>query len=195
MLTINEKKVLRKLLASFGENYSINEIAKGCSITPNGALKMLRKFEKEGILKSKKIANIISYSINFDNEKTKNILELALNEDLTGKLKFRYEDLKPLKEIAEVCILFGSYIGLKKEPNDLDLFFILNLLNFKKYKEKSPQIYKTMPIKIHDVLQTEEDFKKNIANKDKVIIEILKNGKILWGGRKIISLIENENAR
>lgn len=195
MLTTNEKKVLRILLTLFRENYSINQIAKECSITPNGTLKILRKFEKEGILKSKKIANIIAYSIDFNNEKTKNVLELSLSEDLTGRVKFRYEDLMPLKEITEVCILFGSYIDLKKEPNDMDVLFILNKLQFKEYKEKSLQIYKTIPIKVHDVLQTEEDLKKNIANNDKVIIEILKKGKIFWGSKKIIEIIENEYKR
>jgi len=195
MLTHNEKKVLRVLLTLFKENLSINQIAKKCSITPNGTLKILRKFEKEGILKSKKIANIISYSINFENEKTKNILELSLNEELTGRVKFRYEDLKILKEITDACILFGSYIDQKKEPNDMDVLFILNKLQFKKYKEESLQIYKTIPIKVQDILQTEEDFKKNIANKDKVILEILKTGKIFWGSKKIISIIENEYQR
>ncbi len=195
MLTVNEKKVLKMLLTAFDEDYSINQIAKKCALAPNGALKILRKFEKEGILKSKKLANIMSYSINFENEKTKNIIELTLISDLTGKLKFRYEDLKPLKDITKVCILFGSYTNLKKEPNDLDVLFILNKTKFKSYKEKSSQIYKTIPVKVHDVLQTEEDFSKNIKNKNKVIIEILKTGIILWGYRKIIELIENECKR
>ncbi len=195
MLTLNEKKVLRVLLTLFGESYSINQIAKKCAITPNGTLKILRKFEKEGLLQSKKIANILSYFLDFNNEKTKNILELALNEDLAGRIKFRYEDLKKLKDITEVCILFGSYIDLKKEPNDLDILFILNKMQFKKYKKESLQIYKTIPIKVHDILQTEEDFKKNIGNKDKVIIEILKTGKILWGSKKVISIIEDGNKK
>lgn len=180
------------LLTSFGEDYSINQIAKSCNLAPNGALKILRKFEREGILKSKKIANINSYSINFENDKTKNIIELTLISDLTGKLKFRYEDLKPLKDVTKECIAFGSYIDLKKEPNDMDILFILNKEKFKLYKEKSSQIYKTIPVKVHDILQTEEDFKENIKNRDKVIIEILRTGIVLWGYRKIIELIENE---
>jgi len=192
MLTANEKKILKMLLTTFGENYSINQIAKKCSITPNGTLKILRKFEKEGILESKKIANISSYSINFKNEKTKSILELALISDLTGKLKFRHEDLKQLKEITKACIFFGSYINSKREPNDLDILFIIDKKSFNSYKEKSLQIYKTIPVKVHDVLQTEEDFSKNIKNKDKVVLETLKTGIILWGYKKIIELIENE---
>lgn len=180
------------LLTSFGEDYSINQIAKNCNIAPNGALKILRKFEKEGVLKSRKIANINSYSINFENDKTKNIIELTLISDLTGKLKFRYEDLKPLKDVTKECIAFGSYTNLKKEPNDLDILFILDREKFKLYKEKSSQIYKTIPVKVHDILQTEEDFKENIKNRDRVVIEILRTGIVLWGYRKIIELIENE---
>jgi len=191
MLTKNEKKVLRMLLASFGETHSINQIAKECSLAPNGALKLLRKFEKEGILSPKKIANIKSYSINFASEKAKNVLELALIPELSGRVKFRYEDLKPLKEITASCILFGSYADLKKEPNDLDILFVLDSKDFKRYKEKSSQIYKTLPVKVHDILQTEEDFKENLESRDKVVVEILKTGVILWGTKKIIELTEN----
>ena len=50
MLTINEKKVLKELFYFFGEDYSINEISRKCDIAPNGALKILRKFEKIGII-------------------------------------------------------------------------------------------------------------------------------------------------
>ena len=71
MITKNESKVLRMLLMAFGEEYSINRIAKVCGLSPNGALKTLRKFESQGILTVKKIANINSYKINFSNNKTK----------------------------------------------------------------------------------------------------------------------------
>lgn len=183
------------LLTAFGESYSINQIARKCALAPNGALKILRKFEKEGILSSKKIANIVSYSINFEDEKTKNILELILISELNKKLKFRYSDLKLLKDTTKVCILFGSYIDLKREANDLDIFFILDKRKFRLYKEKSVQIYKTIPVKVHDILQTEEDFSRNIKNKNEVVIEVLRTGIILWGHKKIIDLIENEYTR
>jgi len=191
MLTEKEKKVLKMLLTAFGEDYSINEIAKKCNLAPNGAFKILKKFEKQGILASRNIANIKSYKINFENEKTKNVLELALIPELKGRVKFRLEDLKPLKGFIKACILFGSYSDLKKEPNDIDLLMIIDKENFKKYKEKSAIIYKTFPVKVHDILQTEDDIKENLAKKDKTLIEIVKTGIILWGYKTIIDLIEN----
>jgi DNA-binding Lrp family transcriptional regulator len=194
MLTQNEKKVLKILLTAF-EDYSINQIARLAKLSPNGAYKILKKFRNEGILKSKQIANIKSYSLDFDNEKTGNILQYALIPKLEGRIKFRFDDLKELKKITLASIMFGSYIDLKKEPNDLDILFIIDTKHYKTYKENSTRIFKTIPIKVHDILQTEKDFKENIAKKDKVLIDILKTGKILWGHDKIIDLIEYGNKK
>jgi len=194
MLTENEKKVLKLLLMKFDDEYSINEIARICSLTPNGALKILKKFEKESILIPKKIANIKSYSLDFNNEKTKNILELSLISELKGRLKFRREDLEPIKKTTILCIVFGSYVD-KKEPNDIDILFVIDKLKFKEYKKKTSEIFKTIPIKVHDVIQTKRDFKENIHKKNKVIINALKYGIIFWGYKEIIEFIENEYKR
>lgn len=195
MLTENEAKILKMLLTAFGEEYSINHIAKQCRMAPNGAFKILRKLEKEGILESKQISHIKSYKLNFDSEKTKSIVEIALYSDIKGRIKFRYDDLKPLKDIAAACIIFGSYIDMKKEPNDLDIMFIIEKDKFKAYKEALKAVYPAMPIKVHDVLQTEEDIKKNILNKDKTIIQILRTGIILWGHKKIVEVIGDDYKR
>lgn len=189
MLTNNERKVLRLLLTAFDRNYSINNIAKECDLAPNGAYKILKKFEQEGVLKAKRIVNIKSYAINFDDEKTESILELALIPTLEGRIKYRLEDFKPLKEITKTCIIFGSYTDLKKEPNDMDVLFIIDKKNFKEYKKRLADII--VPVKIHDILQTEEDLKDNIITKDKIILQILTTGLILWGQKTIIQVIKN----
>lgn len=191
MLTDNEIKILRLLMTSFDRDYSINNIAKECNLSPNGALKILKKFEREDIFKTKKIANIISYKLNFENEKTANIVELALMPELKEKAKHRLEDFKELKEITKSCILFGSYISEKKESHDLDVLFILEKKNFKKYKKKLIEIKHVVPAEIHDVLQTEEDLKNNLLKKDNVILEILNKGIILWGQKTIVNVIKN----
>jgi DNA-binding Lrp family transcriptional regulator len=193
MLTLNEKKVLRLLLTSFDLDHSINQVAKQCKLAPNGALKILKKFKQEGILKTKKIANIISYKINFDNEKTMNVLELVLIPDLKGRIEYRLDDFLELKEITKACIIFGSYIDIKKEPNDLDVLFILNKDNFKEYKKRLTALKNIIPVKVHDVIQTEEDLKRNIKEKNNVIIEILGKGMILWGYKTILKVIKNVN--
>lgn len=195
MLTNNEKKVLKLLMVSINIDYSINNIAKECHLSPNGALKILRKLEKEDILKTKRIANIISYKLNFDNENTLSILHLALVSKIEDKIKYRKDDFKDLKEITDACIIFGSYITKKKAPNDLDVLFLLNKDKFKVYKKKLNDIKNIVPAKIHDVLQTENDLEDNICSQDKVILDILKEGILLWGHDKIIKVIKNVHKR
>ena len=89
------------------------------------------------------------------------------------------------------CILFGSYIGSKKEPRDLDVLFILDRDNHKGYKKRLTAIADIVPAKIHDIIQTEEDLRKNITRKDRVILEILTAGIILWGQKTIIKVIKD----
>ncbi|MBU0614528.1 MAG: hypothetical protein KJ601_00380 [Nanoarchaeota archaeon] len=189
MLTDNEIKILRLLMVKYKIDYSINEMARECSLTPNGALKILRKFEHEGILKVKKIGNIRSFELIFDNDKTEIILEYALIPKLEGRLKNRVEDLKVLRETVKVCILFGSYIDLKKNPNDMDILCILDKTRFKEYKKKLSEAAQIMPVKIHDVVQTEDDLADNLCKSDTVIIEILKKGIVLWGQKELLKVI------
>ncbi len=195
MLTKNEGRVMREILTSFGRDYSINELARICKIAPNGAFKILKKFEKEGVLKEKKIANISSFHINFDNIKTKSLLELSLIQESVGRVKYRTQDLTPLKKITQIAVIFGSYITEKEKPSDLDLLFILSQKDFKEYKKISNKIYSVMPIKVQDVLQTMEDFKDNIRKNDIIIVEALKKGFILWGHEKIIEVLKDESKR
>ncbi|MFH1065542.1 MAG: winged helix-turn-helix domain-containing protein [Nanoarchaeota archaeon] len=191
MITANERKVLRFLGAS-QEDYSMNEISKKCGITPNGAYKILTKLEKEGILKQKRIANINSYKINFENDKTMRVLELAFIPDkLEGRVKIRAEDLQPLKAAAEACILFGSYITSKQNPGDIDIVFVMEKSKFKAFKQKLAAVQEIMPVRIQDVVQTEEDLQQNLKKGDKIIKEALQNGIVLWGYDVIAGVVKN----
>ena len=190
MLTQNEKKVLRLLMVSVNKDYSINQIAKICGLAPNGALKILRKFRKEGILKLKDIANAKSYRLDFDNSKTTIILNLALSPELTKKLDYRFEDLKEIKGCSQGCVVFGSYIE-KKNPNDIDILFILKKSGYKDSMKKLDEIRSIIPLKVHEIIQTSKDLELNILNEDKVIINALQNGVIFWGSELIIDVIGN----
>jgi hypothetical protein len=192
MLTPGEKKVLRIILTSFGTEYSINNIANESNLSPNGAYKILKKFEKEGILLPKKIANIVSYKINFDNEKTPLVLELALIPDLNKRIQNRADDLRKLKPIALSCIFFGSYLS-KVDPDDLDVLFVLDKINYEKYTHEIIKAKEIIPVALHDIVQTKEDIKNNIIKKDKIVLDILRNGVIIWGQDLLIQVIRDLN--
>jgi DNA-binding Lrp family transcriptional regulator len=192
MITNNEKKILRFLLAHFNSDYSINEIAKRCGLAPNGAYDILKKFEEKNILISKKIANAKSYKINFNNRETNKLLELILMPDYSeSKIKYRYNDLKPLESISSLCIIFGSYATKKENPNDIDILFVIKKSNYNKYSEILEKAKRILPLKLHDVIQTREDIIKNIKADEKLILEVIYSGIILWGHEFLIEVIKD----
>ncbi|MBU0930315.1 MAG: winged helix-turn-helix domain-containing protein [Nanoarchaeota archaeon] len=192
MLTDNEKKVLKFLMIS-SNHYSINDIAKNCRLAPNGAYKILKKLENTGIIYFEEIGRIKAYRINFENPLTKNYLEIALTDDRIkeSKIKIRIQDFRELKSLCKAAVIFGSYITEKKNPNDIDVLFIMDADNYKEYNAKLEDIRNIIPYKIHDVIQTQKDFIKNLKKQDKIIIEAVKNGLVLWGHAFIVNSIEN----
>ena len=196
MITNNEKKILKFLLANFYSDYSINELAKKCSLAPNGAYEILKKFEEKEILLPKNVANSKSYKINFDSIETNKLLELALIPDYKEpKIKYRYNDLKPLEDITSLCIIFGSYAAKKEKPNDIDILFVIKKSDYKRYSEILGKVKRILPLKLHDVIQTKEDLIKNIKKEEKLIIEAISGGIVLWGHEFLIGVIKNAAKR
>ncbi len=196
ILTRNEQRILRFLATSSHRDYSINDIAKAVGISPNGAYKMLTKFKREGILEVKSIANIASYRLCFDEEKTRRIIELAfLPQPLEGRVQLRVKDLQPFKDVTKICILFGSYITTKKEPQDLDILFVLKKEDFDEYKKIMDKVQDITPIKIQDVILAKEDLKTNLEKQNPVVISALRDGIVLWGCDVLVQVIEHVYAR
>ena len=192
MITTNEKKVLRFLLVNFAKDYSINEIAKRCSLAPNGAYEILKKFEEKGVLSPKKISNVKSYKINFVSKEAIKLLELMLIPNYKeDKISYRYNDLKPLEEISSLCIIFGSYITQKEKPNDIDVLLVIKKENYRKYSKILEKVKRTLPIHLHDIIQTKEDLSKNIKKREKIILKAISEGLILWGHEFLIEVIKN----
>lgn len=192
MFTQNEKRILRFLATNLRKDHSINDVAKACGIAPNGAYKILIKLEKEGVFKVKQIANIKSYTLDFGNEKTTRVLELALMPDaLEGRIKARADDIQSLKPLTQACVFFGSYITTKQKPGDLDILFVLKRMNFGKYKQTLAKVQEIVPVKIQDVVQTSEDVTQNLKKNDPIINDVLRHGVVLWGADILVQMIKH----
>ncbi|MBU2633657.1 MAG: nucleotidyltransferase domain-containing protein [Nanoarchaeota archaeon] len=189
MITKKKSKVLKFLATgSHSDNY-INNVARQCVISVSGAHLILNNLEDENILKHEDIGNLKSYSIDF-NEKSKSLLELTYANKLDKKLENRKRELEDLKKYSKVAIVFGSYLH-KKDPNDIDILFILEEKDYNKFNDKLEDIGHIVPVKIHAVLQTKIDLIKNIKKKEKIVIEALRNGKLLYGNRYLVNILEN----
>ena len=192
MLTQNEKNILKFLMTSF-RHYSVNDISKENKLAPNGAYKILKKLEKLGVVYPTNVGKIKSYKINFNNKLTMNYLEIALSDERINdaKIKIRVQDFKDLMDICKAAVIFGSYITEKKKPNDIDVVFVIYKDKYKEYKNILEKIKEMLPYKIHDILQTPNDMANNLKEQDKIIINAIRNGIVLWGYDIIAGCVKN----
>jgi DNA-binding Lrp family transcriptional regulator len=184
------------LTRNFDERNSINEIGRKLEISPRGIYKILKNLEEMNAIKPEKIGNAIYYKVNLDEEIGVKLAAFVLvQNELNKYAKLQAEDLKQLKDITLSCILYGSVIRKGREAKDIDVMIVLSDENYKEdYKkvyEKLREISKLKPKKIHDLTLTRKDLVKGIKNKDDVIMDVIKTGKILWGSEIIVEAIKN----
>ena len=194
MITEKQSKVLKFLATgSYSENY-INNIARECDLAVSGSQWILNNLEEQNIVIHQDIGNLKSYNINF-NDKSKDFLSLAYSEKLNDKMENRKRELEPLKEVSKISIVFGSYLH-KKDPNDMDMLFILDKTSdYRNFNEKLGHLRHIIPVKIHAVLQTRKDLIENIKKKDKIVIEALRKGILLWGNKYMVEVLEDVNKK
>ena len=196
MLTKNERKVIRLLMASFSR-LSINDVARECYLAPNGANKILKKMEKQGVLIFEDVGRIKAYQINFGNPLAHNYLEIALADERSNepKIKVRAKDLENMKQVCQAAILFGSYVTEKKSPSDIDILFVLDKEKFGLYKKHLEAAKEIIPFKIHDILQTSQDLSANLKKSGSIIAGIIRTGVVLWGHENIAGIIEHAKTK
>ncbi len=194
VLTRNEKRLLSYLWRNYTEQSSINELAKRINITPKGAYKILQKFEKEDIVAKKRIANAMIYQLNFNNSKTEDIVKYTLKSEPAPNayVKVIKKDLQIIKEVTKAVILFGSVLTKGLNAKDIDLFVIIDKKKFQDLKTKIQEFESISPKKVHLLVQTEKDIKKNLRKRDPVVQEVLRKGCFLWGYNVLYKLIKND---
>ena len=159
------------------------------------------KLEKLAILKSENIANIKSYRINFENELIQSYLEIALLDKRINipKVKIRKQDFDKFKDICNAVVIFGSYLT-KEKPHDLDVLFVFEKSKYDSFKQNLKEkideyVRFSIPYPIHEMIQTPGDLTRNIKDKDKVIIDIIRHGVIMFGNKAIARCITDAHTK
>lgn len=192
VLTRNEQRLITYLWRNYTEQLSINELAKRLGITPKGAYIILKKFEKAGLVTKKIIANAAIYRFNYQDQKTKDVVEYALKSEQppNSYVAVLEKDLQPLQEITYAAILFGSVLTKGLQAQDLDVLAIINPKNLSALRAKIKEFESISPKKVHLLVQTKGDMQKNLRKRDPVILEVLRKGHILWGYDLLYQFLE-----
>lgn len=187
-ITKAEMEIILTIVKSPEIDYNGNNISHFVGITPTGALKILKRLEKESILKSKKIGKAVIYKINTEDTYARNHVGLILARErlyVQPRVKLWINELKKIKN-ADIIILFGSVLR-KEDPNDIDVVFVTDKKKFKKLQEEVEERNKINIKRIHPLYQGFEDIVMNIKKRDKPILNAIKGINVM-GEEKFVEV-------
>jgi len=93
-------------------------------------------------------------------------------------------------EGADIGILFGSVLR-KEKFNDVDALMVLRKAQNRRMDKSIRDLNKINVKKIHAVKQTRQDLVSNLWKKDRVVLEIIKSGIVLFGYEEIVEVVRD----
>ncbi len=177
-----EMEIVLRILKSPELAYNANSLAKEMKISSMGALKIVKRLEKENVLLAQQLGKATFYKINNTSAYVLNYLSFLLRREVEQAhpyVKMWTNEIKKIKHI-DSAILFGSVLKKYQEANDVDVLLVTNKRGFSLVKKEIEEINAINIKKIHPLYQTKQDLLKNIEKKDKVILNAIK-GKIIVG--------------
>ncbi|MBI1969645.1 winged helix-turn-helix transcriptional regulator [Candidatus Woesearchaeota archaeon] len=171
----NELKAVLAILKHPEQRYNAHTLSKELGISAMGTLKILKRLEKEGIVRGENIANARFYRVRIKEVYAREYAKFALLREAANappQVKRWIQELKKVR-YADAAILFGSVLR-KKDPKDIDVLFVTDQKRFKKLQEEIKELNALTPKAIHPIFQSYKDLVNNIKKKDVVILDAIK---------------------
>jgi Fe-S cluster biosynthesis and repair protein YggX len=190
-LSNKEIEILLVLFKDISIEYNSNNITKKMRITPAGAFKAMKNLERRNLIVGKKMGKAVFYKVNLKDYYAFRTMETLLINESRIKASRWLNEFKDLFKYTEIIIIFGSILKDPKKANDIDLLTVFKKENDENINNviKERRLISTKPI--HIIKQTTADLENNIKKKDKVILNVIKNGDILYGHEKLLEVIKN----
>jgi DNA-binding Lrp family transcriptional regulator len=187
----NETRVLVAIFKDVATEHNANTLSKILGITRMGTLNILKKLEQQGILVSKKLGKVAYYRPDIKSDYARSYIRFALQkeaEQSIPRVKRWVSELRKFESSAEIGILFGSVIS-KEKFDDVDVLLVFDDAKIRDVQKILEGINTINIKKVHLVKQKRNDFKENLARHDKVVLEILRTGMVLFGYDRLIGVV------
>lgn len=189
----SKTKILKILLKDLMIKPTVTSLANEVGMSRPGIWKVLKKLESEKLLVLSSIGegktSTYSISLNWDNPLLEKTLALALAEDALKNQRW-ISNFAELENKVDFLIIYGSIIYSPKEANDIDILGVVSNKNkFLEVEKSIKAIQKTQIKKIHILNFTQAEFKNELEKSNKVFIDAIKKGIILFGHEKFIKFI------
>ncbi len=190
----NEDRILKVFLKQFSVNWTITLLFKEINMSRVGTWKVLKKLKEDKLIiiysigKGKTSTFILK--LNWENPVLEKRLSLILAKEA---LKYQrwISNFGELESLNEFVILYGSILHSPKEASDIDILgIVFNKNNFLDIEKRIKKIQKTQIKEIHLENFTKSEFKDELKKPNKVFIDAIKKGIILFGQEKFIKFIK-----
>ncbi|MBI2173522.1 MAG: nucleotidyltransferase domain-containing protein [Candidatus Aenigmarchaeota archaeon] len=188
-MTKTEMLIVLKIAKTPERAFNSNNISKEVGITSMGALKIMKKLEKEGVFASKTAGKATFYSIG-DSEYARDYVKFLLKNEAAHSPPYTKRWINEIRKLksADAAVLFGSVLRKGKDANDVDVLVITDQGKLEKLKEEVAELNNINEKHIHVIYQSLDDLRNNIAKQDKVVLNALK-GIAVFGEEKLIEAI------
>ena len=189
-LTDNEREAVLVLFKDFTAYYNANSISKLLDISRVGALKMFRRMEENGLVKSQKIGKSIVYKLKLDDDYVKKLISFLLADEANGFKRWK-EEFKQLFKKDRIVMLFGSVLRNYEKANDIDLLVAAARADKKEIDKVIKEKREILPKKLHAIRLTHAELESNIRRKEAAILDIVKTGIVLHGQEEYVEILKN----
>ena len=187
-LTQKEQEALLIIYKGVADFYNANSLSKELMITQVGTMKLLKRFEKNNTLLSKRIGKSIVYKVNIEEEFVQKLIAFALINE-AGKYQRWKDEFKSLYGKDRILLFYGSASRNYPNAKDIDIFIVIDKKDFREVSKKLEQVQSILPKKLHAIKATREDLIKNIKENNKSMIEIIKTAIVLYGYDKYMEAV------
>lgn len=183
-----KQEILLRIFKNKQESYNSRSISKPIGISHAGAFKILKNLEKQNVVTSRLIGKARIYSINSNNPVALKEIELALAQEAEKHKKW-IEEFKEISNKSKFIVLFGSVLRNEKEARDVDILIIAEKSKHEEINKVIKDKNKILNKKIHQIIQTDDEFKKDTGENNKAMFEIIK-GVVLFGQSEFVRLLK-----
>lgn len=190
-LTEKERETLLRLFKDFTAYYNANSISKILGISHVGAQKIFKRLLKDGIVADKQMGKSITYKPRLEDDYVCKLIEFLLADEANSKFKRWKEEFKELFKKDRIVVLFGSTVKNYETARDIDVMIVIDKKDYKEARKIINEKQELLPKRLHSIEITEQDLINNIKKRHEPIMDIVKNGIILYGQDKYVEVIKN----
>ncbi len=189
-LTQKERKAMLILFKDFTTFYNANFISKILGISHVGAQKIFKRLFDEGLLTSKKIGKSIIYKLKLEDDYVTKLITFLLLDEANNFKRWK-EEFKELFKKDRIIMVYGSIIKNYAKAGDIDIMIVIDKNDIKEVNNVLKEKEEILPKNLHAIKLMRKDLLKNLKNKNKAIIDIVKNAIIIYGQDKYVEVIKN----